>query len=99
MAVPDIAERETIEEMFRETGGVRVTTRGDETWGHYAVEPQVELDGMVLDDVPTLTIPQGVEGVRVDDELEVDGVGLFFVRSRVPASAPGEVTLVLQEVS
>lgn len=94
----DLNDRETIEEMYRETGGERVTFAGGETWGHFNIEPKVELDhAQVLDNVPTLTVPQAVSELRMDVAVTVVGQGSFLVTNRMPADAPGEVMLVLRE--
>lgn len=92
-------DRETIEQMFRDTGGQHVTFEFGETWGHFAVEPRVELEGVgVIDNVPTLTAPQAVAELRIDMRLEIEDEGLFYINHRMPGSSPGEVVLVLGKV-
>jgi hypothetical protein len=91
-----LSERATIEEMFRDTDGKRVTFDGGETWGHFVVEPQVELEDVgVLDNVPTLVVPSAA-CLRMDALINVEGEGFFHVNRRLPASAPGEEMLVLR---
>lgn len=83
--------------MFRDTGGVRVMVGAEPTWGHFVIEPKVELGpAQVLDDVPTVTVPQAVPGLRVDAILSIQGEGTFRVAHRMPAQSPGETILVLR---
>lgn len=91
-------ERDTIEQMFRDTGGKAVTVGNEETWGHFVIEAQVDLGDLgVVDDVPTLTVPRMVPGFVQDAEVEVEGEGTYLVSMRSPAGAPDELLLVLRE--
>lgn len=95
-----INTRAEIEEMLRDTGfgdERQVTIGAEVTWGQYVVEPRVELSGgRVVDDVPTLTLPQAVPGIRIDALVTIDPEGDFLITERLPATAPGETLLVLR---